>query len=360
MGNGSFQKYQHYLPATYIRSFSPPEIGGNDTVLGFVKKDASKEQIIKRCIPLNVKKICGDDFRHTIYFEGQRDNIIEDLFGILERIYPDIKSILDYYSYKKDIYQKLFPKGYCILQFTPIKKIIKAEKHYRLLSGFCEIDSGEIKNLTIFLSQFIYRRLKKLDSEISQTPLPKMKELPNLIKITVNSNKDLLPEHYEIIKKNDWRDLLKVINDASNHLPLSDKKVMRDLKNIYYKFYRYLSFPFLSSDQIYKGVNIFVFRPPVEHLLISSDSPFFQLQKKSSEIDFTEDCIFTLTPHMALLFTTKKRPHVKSTQRFSDRICKENVSNAEKYIFSNNLKRLNFFTQHLTPTGKAPKKNNRV
>ncbi|ROW36603.1 hypothetical protein C3454_05345, partial [Citrobacter europaeus] len=67
MGKGSFQIYQHYLPATYLRSFTSKDAGGKETVWGFIKKEASKDQVLKRYIPLNIKKICGADFRHTIW-----------------------------------------------------------------------------------------------------------------------------------------------------------------------------------------------------------------------------------------------------------------------------------------------------
>lgn len=353
MGKGSFQRYQHYLPATYLRSFTSKEAGGRDTVWGFVKKEASKDQVIRRYVPLNVKKICGDDFRHTIWLQGERDNIIEDLFGMLEKIYPSIKSILDCYSREKDLYQKLCPKGYFLFNSIPFKEIFKTKlKPYRLLSGFSEIDNGEIKNLALFLSQFLCRRLKKIDNQISNIFPSKMKELPNIIRKTIKSNNDLFSKHHNVINKNDWKELLRIIKDGSEYLPLSERKTMRDLKNIFYKFQRYLAYPFLSSEFLYKKVNIFIFRPPMYHSLISSDFPFFQLQKKSGEIDFTEDCIFTLSPHMALIFTSKKRPHVKSVQKFSERICKGNVENAEKYIFSNELERLKKFTIHLTPVAK--------
>ncbi|EOX6875924.1 DUF4238 domain-containing protein [Enterobacter roggenkampii] len=360
MGKGSFQIYQHYLPATYIRSFTTIEAGGKETVWGFVKKEASKDQVFKRYVPLNIKKICGADFRHTIWLQGERDNIIEDLFGMLEKTYPDIKSILNYYSLKKDLYNKICPKGYFLFKPTPPNNIIKTNnKPYKLLSGFYEIDDAEIKNLTIFLSQFLCRRLKKIDNEISHIPSPKMKDISNIIKKTIYSNNGLLPEHYNIINKNDWKELLKTINDGSKYLPLSERKTMRDFRNTFSKFYRYLVYPFTSHESLYKNVNVFVFRPPINHSLISCDFPFFQLQKKSNEIDFTEDCIFTLSPHMALLFTSKKRPNVKNVKGFSDLICESNVNNAEKYIFSNELERLQMFTKHLTPVAKKiPQRKN--
>lgn len=46
MSKGSFQNYQHYLPATYIRRFkitSEDPKAGKDTVYGFVKTDATKK-----------------------------------------------------------------------------------------------------------------------------------------------------------------------------------------------------------------------------------------------------------------------------------------------------------------------------
>ncbi|EML7356055.1 DUF4238 domain-containing protein [Enterobacter hormaechei] len=359
MGKGSFQIYQHYLPATYLRSFTSKDAGGKETVWGFVKKEASKAQVLKRYVPLNIKKICGADFRHTIWLQGERDNVIEDLFGMLEKIYPSIKSILNYYSLKKDLYMKLCPRGYFLFNFTPPNVFFKTNiKPYKLLSGFSEIDDCEIKNLTMFLSQFLCRRLKKIDNEISQILTSKIKDLPNIIKKTIKSNNELIPEHYEIINKNDWKELLRTINDGSKYLPLSERKAMREIRNTFSKFNRYLLYPFLSPEYLYKKVNVFIFRPPINHSLISCDFPFYQLKNKTGEIDFTADCIFTLSPYMAILFTSKKRPHIKNPKNFSDLICKNNVENAEKYIFSNELERLNLFTKHLTPIAKKmpPKK----
>lgn len=183
-----------------------------------------------------------------------------------------------------------------------------------------------------------------------------MKDLPNKIKKAIKSNNDLIPEHYEIINKNDWKELLRTINDGSKYLPLSEKKAMREIRNTFSKFHRYLLYPFLAPESLYKKVNVFIFRPPINHSLISCDFPFFQLKNITGEIDFTEDCIFTLSPHMALLFTLKKRPHVKKTKDFSDLICKNNVENAEKYIFSNEFERLNNFTKHLNPVAKEKSK----
>lgn len=59
MSKGTFQNYQHYLPATYIRHFkitSEDPKTGKDTVYGFVKTDATKKQIKKGLLFLMPQK----------------------------------------------------------------------------------------------------------------------------------------------------------------------------------------------------------------------------------------------------------------------------------------------------------------
>lgn len=53
MSKGTFQNYQHYLPATYIRRFkitSEDPKAGKDTVYGFVKQMLPKYKLKKELL----------------------------------------------------------------------------------------------------------------------------------------------------------------------------------------------------------------------------------------------------------------------------------------------------------------------
>ncbi|WP_068871209.1 DUF4238 domain-containing protein [Edwardsiella tarda] len=357
MSNGSFQSYQHYLPATYIRQFKSNESTGKNNILGFVKIEASKDQAQKRIVPLNATKICGSRLRHTIIINGEKDNFIENCFSEIEKLYPSfIKIITQYYKTKAEFYSC---KGlhYFIKANHPFR--IKKQNHgiIKSLIRIYEIDCRDIVNISFLVSRFLCYRLENMDSFYESHQKPKLKECAKSIKEIFKENKQYYPHHENIISKEDWRSFLLLLRDSSNSLHESSLEKKKELISAYNKIHRYLVSPFLSiGDE--SNIKVYIHRALNDESIVSCDNPFIFF--KNDNI-FSNGCVFTISPQFALIFSSTpinikyvnktEEPDIP-TKNISDMISTLNIENAKKYIFSNERKKLEELTRHIIPQCK--------
>ncbi|MCA6962294.1 DUF4238 domain-containing protein [Pectobacterium odoriferum] len=346
MSKGSFQNYQHYLPATYIRSFRPKDSLGKNAIYGFVKVDAKKDQI-KKVITLNATKICGQHRRHTVYIDGKPDNIIEDSFKSLEDAYPDFLMASRTYYTLKEHFRLLSGKHLFIKKMKNFKymKVVKVSR-LNSYSYIHEVESSDMKNLVLFMSRFLCYRLEGMDDYFSSKPMPKLKKIGNLVKDIIKTNQQYIPSGVFSLK-NEWRTILNIIKDGGSFLVSASEAQKREFFNTIKKMNRYIAMPFLSLNDD-GGVRIYLFSPSFKKPIVSGDFPFIFFNNNKT---FSDGCVFTLSPSLALIFTKNKITiDNKSRESLSDIISERNVINSKKYIFSNDEERLKFFTKNIEQT----------
>lgn len=360
MSNGSFQSYQHYLPATYIRQFKSSEFEGKNTVSGFVKIEASRDQARKRIVPLNATNICGKPLRHTITIDGQKDNMIEDCFQGLENIYPDFVKIISKFYHLKSQFYSLRDSHYFIKSkalFNTIKK--KEHKEIKLFLRLYEIEDYDLRHLVFFMSRFLCYRLESMDSFYDSLPKPKLKESSKIIKKLLRANTQHFINMGSIVSTDDWRTILMLFKDSSKFLSESSSDKKKEIVKIYNKIHRYLALPFLSIGNE-SNIKIYIHKASNKESIISCDNPFLFL---NDDKIFSNGCIFTISPRFALIFSNEaikinykdKTPESNdSLLNITDIISIGNIANAKQYIFSNENKRLDELTKHITPQCKVP------
>ncbi|MFB6328534.1 DUF4238 domain-containing protein [Pantoea deleyi] len=349
MSNGSFQKYQHYLPATYIRRFriSQEENSGKNTVYGFVKINASSKQIKERISPLNATKICGQDLRHTIIVDGERDNIIEDAFKILEDIYPEFLHLLGSFFNIKGEFKTIFGRHYCVKKMHKFSaKDFKSVKNLTIVSAIYEVDSLDLKNISIFMARFMCYRNKKMDEYFSSSDKLKLKKINESIKEAFKTNKNLLTDG-AVFSRSDWRTLLSIFKDGGFMITNSEKGQRNEILKAIKAFHRFMVLPFHSYlDE--SDCKAYLYAAPRNKPIVSGDFPFFFYKGGNSLID---GCIFTVSPAMALIFSSEELK-TENHLNLSDLLSHENAQRAERYVFSNNKERLSLFTKGISQSIK--------
>jgi len=347
MSKGSFQKYQHYLPATYVRMFKVltdvPKSGKN-TVYGFIKIEATKKQQKERVSLLNAKLICGQDFRHTVYVDGEMDNIIEDSFKSLEDLYPHFVRVMREYFFIKGWLNNLsgcnyFVRKHILASFS----LLKISKKLDVLSAIYEVEIKEVRNISIFMSRFICYRNKKMDVFFNAQKKPKLKNLSSLIKELLSTNQGIIPQGSPF-PRGEWKDFLSLFKDFGLFMIQSEKSKRKEFMDLITVFHRFLVQPFKSySDD--SDCKVYLYAAPKNKPIVSGDFPFYFFNDSRL---LTDGCVFTVSPSFALIFS-KERVKVNNLSNFSDFISKKNVFSSEKYVYSGDKERLNLFTKHLEP-----------
>ncbi|MBS0899995.1 hypothetical protein [Pantoea dispersa] len=348
MSKGTFQNYQHYLPATYIRRFkitSEDPKAGKDTVYGFVKKDATKEQVKKRITFLNVTKICGQERRHTLNIEGVRDNFIEDTFKILEDCYPGfVDTMWQFYKMKENFKNAsgshYFVRRHCLFGDLALKKFARSI----VCSGLHEIDFNDLKNMAIFMARFLCYRNKSMDYFFDKSPMPKLKNINTIIKEVLNTNKDLIPYGASIIPRSEWKSLLSILKEGGEYLVNADSRQRREMFHVLRKMHRFMALPF-SSIANESGCRAYLYSAPKGCAIVSSDFPFIFFK---NDFSFGNGCIFTISPRLALIFKSAKIT-LSKPEKLSNLISMRNVIQARQYVFSVEKERLDIFTKDITP-----------
>lgn len=344
MSKGSIQKYQHYLPATYIRRFKPfvkDAQAGENTVYGFVKIEATSKQIKERISYLNLKKICGQEWRHTIYIDGERDNLIEDCFKILEDTYPEfIGCISDFYR-MKDCFRAAKGNHYFVRCYS-LGGDFKRNKFKRsaILSRAHEIDLDDLKNVAIFMARFLCYRNEILDEHFKSRVEPRLRDVTKLIKGVLNTNKPLFPAGAKVLPRGGWRMILSMFGKGGGYFSESEKPQRKEALNMLSKMYRYVILPFSSiADEV--GCRVYIYAAPEGRGIVSGDFPFIFSNKSLS---FRDGCVFTISPGMALVISSNDFP-MNVDGKFADAISEWNVRRAKKYVFSSDKERLEIFTK---------------
>jgi len=348
MSKGTFQNYQHYLPATYIRRFkitSEDPKAGKDTVYGFVKTDATKKQIKERITFLNVTKICGQEQRHTLNIDGVRDNFIEDSFKILEDCYPGFVDAMWQFYKAKEHFKNVsgshyFVRRHCLLGDLSLEKLTRSI----VCSGLHEIDFNDLKNMAIFMARFLCYRNKGMDDFFDKSSMPKLKNINTIIKEVLNTNKDLIPYGASIIPRSEWKSLLSILKEGGGSLVNADGGQRREMFNILRKMHRFLALPFSSiADE--SGCRAYLYSAPKGFAIVSSDFPFIFFK---NDFSFGNGCVFTISPGLALIFKSTKIT-LSKPEKLSNLISRRNATQASQYVFSVEKERLDIFTKDITP-----------
>lgn len=356
MSKGSFQLYQHYLPASYIRGFKSSAFDGKNTVSGFVKEDASRDQIRKRIIPLNATKICGEPLRHTVLIDGKKDNIIEDCFQGLEMLYPDFVKMMGEYYTIKEYFRIVSGQHYGIRKLKIFKEILDTKVIvFKPLTGFHEVEDESLRNISFFMSRFLCYRLASMDAYYNSQPNIKLKRSAEIIKSMFQRNSSYFSDFGAVITKNDWKSILLLLRDGGEFLIKAEGKQVKEIHSIFKKIYRFIVIPFLPTCEE-KDIKISLYAAPKNRPIISCDSPFVITKNNPC---FSNGCIFTISPYYALIFS--KNPATNSQPAlFSDLISIANIQNAKKYVFSKESVRLDKFTKNITPRPKASYANSNI
>ncbi|HGY5077318.1 TPA: hypothetical protein ACNV27_002514 [Citrobacter gillenii] len=348
MSKGTFQNYQHYLPATYIRHFkitSEDPKTGKDTVYGFVKTDATKKQIKERITFLNATKICGQERRHTLYIDGDRDNFIEDSFKILEDCYPSFVDAMWQFYKLKEHFKNASGSHYFVRRHWLLGKL--SEKNFArsiVCSGLHEIDFNDLKNMAIFMARFLCYRNKGMDDFFDKGSMPKLKNINTTIKKVLNTNKDLIPSGASIIPRSEWRSLLSILKEGGTYLVNADSGQRREMFYLLRKMHRFMALPF-SSITNESSCRVYLYSAPKGYAIVSSDFPFIFLK---NDFSFDNGCIFTISPGLALIFKGAKVA-LSKPEKVSNLISRQNVIQARQYVFSAEKERLDIFTKDITP-----------
>lgn len=349
MSKGSFQKYQHYLPATYIRRFKITDEdpkAGKDTVYGFVKTDAKPKETKKRIDYFNAKKICGQDWRHTLYIGKERDNLIEDLFKMLEDTYPEFVKCMSKFYRLKEYFRRVSGQGYFIKKYNWHGVLTKRKlKRLDAYSSFHEIDLEDLKNMAFFMARFLCYRNENMDAYFQSEQMPGLKNVSFLIKKILRVNRYLMPSGTCVISSYEWKAMLSLLNHAGLFLVDSDMEQRRDIVRAFKRIHRYMAMPFYSAADE-SGCKVYLYCAPKGREIVSCDFPFVFL---NGDFLFGNGCYFTISPAMALVFTRERFVEQKPAD-FSDSISALNVSQAKKYIFSSSKERLAFFTKDIKQT----------
>lgn len=351
MAKGSFQVYQHYLPAVYLKFFKTGDKKEGKSTYVFNKKGSNKKQEGQGFEALNVHKICGENYRHTVRLFDEKDNGIENLFGFIEKAHPDfIGAVSDFYNCKHRF--MCHPrKHFAVLSNYDFSSLsIKGLKVAPILSDVVKVDSSLLKSCIIFISQIMCYRLKSFDGAVTEKP--KMKEVALKVSSIFSASSEILGPEINIIKKNEWSELLQAIQGIGEYLPYTNRKTLRMFNEMYKKFYRYLVLPFTSLGVTPGEMDVYIFKAPIKNPIVSGDMPFnFNSPRK----DFSGVCIFTLTPGIAIIFSSKSGGSlvIDNPNNFADAISRDNVKNAEEYVFSMETTRLVKFTKHIKPPIKS-------
>lgn len=348
MSKGTFQNYQHYLPATYIRRFkitSEDPKTGKDTVYGFVKIDATKKQIKERITFLNVTRICGQERRHTLYIDGVKDNFIEDGFKILEDCYPGFVDAMWQFYKMKECFKNAsgshyFVRRHCLPGNLSRKKFVRSI----VCSGLHEIDFNDLKNMAIFMARFLCYRNKNMDIFFDKDSMPKLKNINAIIKGVLNSNKELIPSGANIIPRSEWRSLLSILKEGGAHLVNAGGGKRREIFNLLRKMHRFMALPF-SSITSENSCRVYLYSAPKGYAIVSGDFPFIFLK---NDFSFDNGCVFTISPGLALIFNGAKIV-LSKPEKVSNFISRQNVIRASQYVFSTEKERLDIFTKDITP-----------
>ncbi|WP_419685910.1 hypothetical protein ACN2W4_18130 [Serratia marcescens] len=348
MSKGSFQNYQHYLPATYIRRFkitAEDPKAGKDTVYGFVKIDATSKQVKERITYLNATRICGQERRHTLYIDGVRDNFIEDSFTMLEDSYPGFVDGMWQFYIMKEHFKNIsgchyFVRRHCQFGDLSQEKFTRSIVH----SGLHEIDFDDLRNMAIFMARFLCYRNKGMDEYFDRNSMPKLKDMNVLIRKVLDTNKELIPSGANIIHRSEWKALLSVLKEGGSFLVNANGRQRREIFYILKKMHRFIALPF-SSIRNESGCRAYLFSAPKGGAIVSSDFPFVFL---NNDFSFDSGCIFTMSPGLVLIFKSDSVA-INDSKKFADLISEENVAQAKQYVFSVDKERLDFFTKNITP-----------
>ncbi|MER5024739.1 DUF4238 domain-containing protein [Providencia stuartii] len=332
--------YQHYLPESYLRYFMCREGKRRTAPYAFNKKIAEKNPRAINYKPLRLDKMCGENDRHTMVIDGDREVFIEKSFSELEQEYHRfIQLITKYYSMvrKKFIQEKYCYKHNLIYSLKKINKL----NYTNLNPVFFPIyDVDLIKIIKINIRALVTRN-KSLDSELNinnYNSFDEMKKKFIDFADTINNKLgEVVIDEYSKLEMEETLNLVSELEDDD------DVKLKEELIREFRKIDRYL-LKILGDEYFdFDSCDVYLHRINKKDLIIGSDTPFFK-QKLNGVVSL----IFTLTPNFVLFFVPKSNiQRITNVEKLADLICRMNVKNADEFVFSNNQKKLIKYTEHL-------------
>lgn len=337
-------KYQHYLPAVYIKYFKRLDVKGKACYV-FDKVYPSPEQNRNGYRPRNPHEICGETHRHTIRIMEDDKYMIEEYFKIFEDEHDKfVENITEIYSKYERYYNGLrgssiFNKSNLKLGFNHVFKCTPTHRNvaYRI--------NNKVFNQYVKLICKVYLyRLKKIDSSEDLKGKKKLSALADSclsagFTFAKNFESAMLGEiisddNLNIIDKDEINELMIAVKSMGI---ISLRKDLKDVRDAFEKIYRYIIYPL--SNMRMKNKKIYILKT-VDYV-VSGDMPFCNISIQFGENKVVNSDVFTLTPNYMIIFIDENQgAYFNFKTNVSKAISIKNYKNAERYVFSNNLESL--------------------
>ncbi|HEM7567104.1 TPA: hypothetical protein U2J78_004964 [Serratia marcescens] len=349
-------KYQHYLPAVYLKYFTRLDVKG-DACYVFDKLYPNSEQKRNGFRPLNRHYICGENYRHTIRLMKDEKNMIENYFKIFEdehdhfvsritKIYDNYKRYIDWL---RD--NVLLKRSNLKREFNRIVKCFPI--HYNMAY---RVDSKEVNQYIKLMCKVYLYRLKKMDASYNLKERRKLSILadalfsvgytfsqnfePTILKgIIDNNNSNIndivnINDNFNIIDPDEINELRIALNSMS---VMGLRKNLKSIREAFEKIHRYIIYPLANMSL--KNKTIYILK--TSDYIVSGDMPFCNLKINSGDAKIVNSDVFTLTPNYMIVFLDENQgAYFNFRTDISKYISIKNYKNAERYVFSNNLNSL--------------------
>ncbi|CNI43268.1 Uncharacterised protein [Yersinia pseudotuberculosis] len=301
-------KNHHYLPKCYLRSFSP---NGSESVfhidlIGKGKKDPNIPEYIppKVCILRNIEKFGFEMHRNTVLdLETEKNDtrLVEDLFGKIEEIYPDILDQIN------DI----------VIDETFINEVYDDDL-IRMINILCSIMLSRLPTVDA--------RFSNLNNELSECMGYLNKHGEEFYRY-IGDSEGFSP----ILFDEKTSELVEFLSDADAD---ADADAIRNLidKSVVKLVKRVAGFMPILNEIKMDGFNMFILKSDPTLPFISCDFPFIT---EGDEYTLSNGFIFVLSPSLALCCSMTP-PEDFNSLSFASYVNDKMRLSANRFMISNN------------------------